>query len=96
MRLTSFTDSRDRAGAVGAKYVGKLRLDAKQLGEPAFALEGVPRSHVGRFDTDQDLVRPDLGHGKRMQFERLRTAEAIDGDGLHGVLCCLFHDFLLS
>jgi hypothetical protein len=77
---------RFRRAAIGADHVRKFRLDAEQLGETAFAFERVPHRHIGRLEMDQHLVRPDAGHGQRFQRERLRAAELVDCDGLHGVI----------
>ena len=89
--LDAVADCRDDARAIGAKHIGKLRLDAEYLGEAALALERVPLTHTGPLDLDQHLIGADLGHWKSLQFHRLKTAETIERDRLHCALRCLFH-----
>ena len=90
--MDAIAHGRNGARAIGAKHIGKFRLDAEQLGEAALALERVPLAHPGPLDMDQHLIGADLGHWKHLQFHRLKTAETIERDRLHCVLRCLDHN----
>jgi hypothetical protein len=89
--LDAIAHGRNGARAIGAKHIGELRLDAKFPGEAALALERVPFAHAGALDMDQHLIGADLRHWKRLEFDRLKTAETIERDRLHFALRCLDH-----
>lgn len=61
------------------QHIREGRLRAKDFGELAFAFERIPDSHSRRFDVQEDLIRPRLGHGELFQVKIFNAAKTVKG-----------------